>query len=127
MGRPGGGSMANVAHYLHGIDFPAERKEVLSHARDENAPKAVMDQLEQIDEQRFSNMAEVTSAIGKGSEQRKASDHRLPIEGYDKLRVDAVISRLAGLTPEELQAVKSYEEKHKNRKTLLRELDRRLK
>lgn len=127
MGRPGGGSMANVARYLRGIDFPAEREEVLSHARDQDAPEAVMDQLEQLDEQRFSNMAEVTSAIGTGSEQRKASDHKLPIKGYDELTVDAVTSRLGGLNPEELQAVKSYEEKHKNRKTLLRELDRRLR
>ena len=126
MGRPGG-SMANVTHYLRGIDFPAEREDILSHAHDQDAPKAVMDQLEQLDEQRFSNMAEMTSAIGTGGEQRKASDHKLPIKRYDELTVDAVTSRLGGLTPEELQAVKSYEEKHKNRKTLLRELDRRLR
>jgi hypothetical protein len=41
--------------------------------------------------------------------------------------VDAVRGRLAELKPEELEAVKSYEEGHKNRKTLLGELDRKLK
>jgi Protein of unknown function (DUF2795) len=127
MGRPGGGSIANVAHYLRGIAFPAGRKEVLSHARDQDAPKAVVDQLEQLDDRRFSNMAEVMKAVGNGDERHKSSDHRLPIEDYDELAVDEVRSRLEGLKPEELQVVRSYEKDHKNRKTLLSELDRRLK
>jgi hypothetical protein len=33
MGRPGGSSMANVTHYLRGIDFPAGRQGVLRYAR----------------------------------------------------------------------------------------------
>jgi hypothetical protein len=127
MSRPGGGSMANVAHYLRGIDFPAGRKEVLSHARDQDAPQAVKDQLEQLDDGHFSNMAELMSALGKGSEQHKALGHRPPIEDYDELTVDAVTGRLEGLNPEELEAVRAYEEEHKNRKTLLGELDRKLK
>jgi hypothetical protein len=127
MGRPGGGSMANVAHYLRGIDFPVRRQEVLRHARDQDAPKAVMDQLQQLEDRRFVNMAEVMSAVGKGVERRGSSDHRLPIEGYDELTVDEVTSRLEGLNPEELQAVRAYEGEHKHRKTLLEELDRRLK
>ena len=127
MSRPGGGSMANVAHYLRGIDFPSGRKEVLSHARDQDAPQAVKDQLEQLDDGHFSNMAELMSALGKGSEQHKASGHRPPIEDYDELTVDAVRGRLEGLNSEELEAVRAYEEEHKNRKTLLGELDRKLK
>jgi hypothetical protein len=38
-----------------------------------------------------------------------------------------VKSRLEGMSPEELQAVKSHEEEHKCRRTLLGEIDRRLK
>jgi hypothetical protein len=37
-----------------------------------------------------------------------------------------VKSRLEGMSPEALQAVKSHEEAHKRRKTLLGEIDRRL-
>jgi hypothetical protein len=126
MSRPGGGSMANVAHYLEGIDFPAGRQEVLGHARKQNAPKAVTDQLQQLDEQRFSTMAEVMSAIGMGGEPRHPSGHRLPIADYDELTVSDVKNRLEGLSSEELQAVKSHEEEHKHRKTVLGEIDRRL-
>ena len=126
MGRPGGGSMANVAHYLRGIDFPAGRREVLRHARDRGAPKAVIDQLQPLEDRRFANMAEVMSAVGTGVERRESSDHRLPLEGYDELTVDEVTNRLEGLNPEELQAVRAYEGDHKHRKTLLEELERRL-
>jgi len=127
MGRPGGGSMANVAHYLQGIDFPAGRQDVLSHARQQNAPKAVMNQLQRLDDQRFSNMAQVMSAIRTGGERGQSSGHWLPIADYDELTVTEVKSRLEGMSSEELQAVKSHEEEHKRRRTLLGEIDRRLK
>ena len=127
MSRPGGGSMAHVAHYLQGIDFPAGRQDVLSHARQQSAPKAVMDQLQRLDDQRFSNMAQVMSAIGTGGERGQSSGHRLPIADYDELTVTEVKSRLEGMSSEELQAVKSHEEEHKHRKSLLGEIDRRLK
>jgi hypothetical protein len=127
MGRPGGGSMANVAHYLQGIDFPVGRQDVLSHARQQNASKAVMDQLQRLDDQRFSNMAQVMSAIGTGGERDQSSGHRLPIADYDELTVTEVKSQLEGMSSEELRAVKFHEEEHKQRKTLLSEIDRRLK
>ena len=126
MGRPGGGSMANVAHYLQGIDFPAGRQDVLSHVHQQNAPKAVMDQLQRLDDQRFSNMAQVMNAIGTGGERDQSSGHRLQIADYDELTVTEVKSRLEGMSSEELQAVKSHEEEHKHRKTLLGEINRRL-
>jgi hypothetical protein len=127
MSRPGGGSMANVAHYLRGIDFPAGRQEVMRHARDQDAPEVVMGQLQRLDDRRFSNMAEVIHAIGAGGERHESSDHEQPLGNYDELTVEEVTSRLEGLNPAELQAVRSYEREHKKRKTLLSELDRRLK
>jgi hypothetical protein len=119
--------MANVAHYLQGIDFPAGRRDVLSHARQQNAPKAVMEQLQRLDVQRFWNMAQVMSALGTGGERDQSPGHQLPIAHYDELTVTEVKSRLEGMSSEELQAVKSYEEEHKQRKTLLGEIERRLK
>jgi Protein of unknown function (DUF2795) len=127
MGRPGGGSMANVAHYLRGIDFPAGRQEIIRHARDQDAPEAVIEQLQQLDDRQFSNMAEVMRAIGEGGERRESSDHEQPLGNYDELTVEEVTSQLKRLNPAELQAVRSYERQHKKRKTLLGELDRRLK
>jgi hypothetical protein len=48
---------------------------------------------------------------------------RFPIEGYDELTVEEVSGRLGGLSAEELRVVRDYEERNKNRDTLLEELD----
>jgi hypothetical protein len=51
-------------------------------------------------------------------------DARFPIEGYDELTVEEVTSRLGALTLEELREVRDYEERNKNRETILEQLDR---
>ena len=52
---------------------------------------------------------------------------RFPIEGYDELTVEEVSDRLEGLSTEELRMVRDYEERNKNRDTLLEELDRKIR
>ena len=41
------------------------------------------------------------------------------IPGYDSLSASQVVQRLAGLTQDELEAVRSYEEGGRRRKTIL--------
>ena len=52
---------------------------------------------------------------------------RFPIEDYDELTVDEVTGRLSGLSAEELRVVRDYEERNKNRGTILEHLDRRIR
>jgi ATP-dependent Clp protease ATP-binding subunit ClpA len=52
---------------------------------------------------------------------------QFPIEGYDGLTVDEVAGRLSGLSADELRVVRDYEERNKNRDTILEELDRRIR
>jgi ATP-dependent Clp protease ATP-binding subunit ClpA len=52
---------------------------------------------------------------------------QFPIEGYDELTVEEVSSRLGGLSAEELRVVRDYEERNKNRDTLLEQLDRKIR
>src|SRR5215216_444854 len=52
---------------------------------------------------------------------------QFPIEGYDELTVEEVSARLDGLSTEELREVRDYEERTKNRETLLEQLDRRIR
>ncbi len=49
-----------------------------------------------------------------------------PIAGYDEMNVAEITERLGELTVEQLQKVKHYEERNKNRETLIEEIDRRL-
>ncbi len=52
---------------------------------------------------------------------------QFPLEGYDGLTVDEVAGRLSGLSADELRVVRDYEERNKNRDTILEELDRRIR
>jgi hypothetical protein len=52
---------------------------------------------------------------------------QFPVEGYDELTVEEVSGRLSGLSAEELRVVRDYEERTKNRDTILEQLDRRIR
>src|SRR5215203_1231123 len=54
-------------------------------------------------------------------------DAQFPIEGYDELTVEEVSGRLGSLSGEELREVRDYEERTKNRDTILEQLDRRIR
>src|SRR5215212_7421525 len=54
-------------------------------------------------------------------------DAQFPIEGYDELTVEEVSGRLEALSTEDLREVRDYEERTKNRETVLEQLDRRIR
>ena len=49
-----------------------------------------------------------------------------PIIGYDEKNVREITERLDTLTEEQLRRVKDYEQRHKNRETVLHEIDRKI-
>src|SRR5215216_1628325 len=55
------------------------------------------------------------------------SDAKFPIEGYDELNVEEVSARLDALSSEERREVRDYEERNKNRETVLEQLDRKIR
>jgi hypothetical protein len=54
-------------------------------------------------------------------------DVQFPIEGYDELNVEEVSARLDALSTEDLREVRDYEERTKNRETVLEQLDRKIR
>jgi hypothetical protein len=54
-------------------------------------------------------------------------DAQFPIEGYDELTVEEVNEHLGALSAEDLREVRDYEERNKNRETILEQLDRRIR
>ncbi|HZC83317.1 MAG TPA: hypothetical protein VE194_02735, partial [Rubrobacter sp.] len=52
---------------------------------------------------------------------------QFPIEGYDELTVEDVSARLGALSAEDLREVRDYEERNKNRETVLEQLDRKIR
>ena len=65
-----------------------------------------------------------TKRAGRRAAPASAAD--LPIPEYDGLSASQVVSRLGGLTPEELRAIRSYEEGSRGRRTVLLAIDRLL-
>ena len=59
--------------------------------------------------------------------QEGLRDARFPIEGYDELTVEEVTARLGALSTEDLREVRDYEERTKNRETILEQLDRKIR
>ncbi len=57
------------------------------------------------------------------AEPRSASSAHLPIPGYDALSASQVVERLAGLTADDLAAVRDYESANRNRRTILGKID----
>lgn len=66
----------------------------------------------------------------KGERQKdkegKSPDRDLPIKNYQHLTVSQVKSKLGKRSEKELKQIRDYEKKHKNRKTLIDELDDRI-
>jgi predicted solute-binding protein len=59
--------------------------------------------------------------------QEGLRDAQFPIEGYDELTVEEVTARLDALSAEDLREVRDYEERTKNRDTILEQLDRKIR
>src|SRR5215212_10523293 len=72
----------------------------------------------------------VTSgAMGAAAEgtERAMEAVAFPIEGYDEMNVEEISGRLDDLSVEELQQVRDYEELNEKRKTLLEQMDRKIR
>lgn len=49
-----------------------------------------------------------------------------PLPGYESLSAKTIVAKLDRLEPETWEAIRAFEEAHKNRRTVLRAIDRRL-
>lgn len=61
----GGESPANVTTYLKGIDYPANKEQLVQQAQKNGAESAVMDVLNNMPDQEYGNMADVMKGYGE--------------------------------------------------------------
>jgi hypothetical protein len=62
------------------------------------------------------------SPAGNGAVEASPTVGELAITDYDSLSASQVVTRLAGLTGDELEAVRAYEVAHRGRKTILNKI-----
>ncbi len=63
----------------------------------------------------------------EGLQMAQRATAEVPIEGYDEMNVSEVAQQLDNLSADELQRVRDYERRNKNRETLIEQLDRKIK
>jgi hypothetical protein len=77
-------------------------------------------------------LSDLESLVGRslgaagGTVRRVAGRSSFPIAGYDDLTADQVVARLDGLSAAQLASVRDHERAHRNRKTVLRAIERAL-
>jgi hypothetical protein len=81
-----------------------------------------------------SEAAEQTEEVLKQTEKapheaelRTAVFGALKTTNYDELTVDEISKRLDGLTTKELEKVREFEKRNKNRETLIEQIDRKIR
>lgn len=60
-------SAAKITHFLEGMDFPANRQQIIDYARDNNAPPDVLDMLRHMPEGTYYSMAGIWEAVGRAA------------------------------------------------------------
>ena len=68
-----------------------------------------------------------STEIAAKDAQKNTETATFPIEGYDEMNVGEVSERLDGLSVDELKRVRKYEKDNKNRRTLRKEMKRKIK
>lgn len=58
-------SPIEIQKYLKGEDYPTDKQELVDRARDQGAPDQVVQVLEQLPEQTFDSVTDVTKQLGK--------------------------------------------------------------
>ena len=70
-------------------------------------------------------LAELREVMAEAKTVQNALEENLPLENYQSLAISDIEKELDNLTEYEIEQVRAFEVLHKNRKTLMSELDRR--
>jgi len=64
-GNPQKASPANVERYLKGIHYPAQKKDLIECAQNNNAPEDIMNVINRFEEREYKATTDVAKEIGK--------------------------------------------------------------
>src|SRR5215216_2930456 len=122
--------------YMQLLNTPASYLSGQAEQQQQTFQQTAQQWMEQAQEQQQSFQQMTQEVVSTYSElfnipisyaKKGIKDARFPIEGYDELTVEDVNARLGSLSAEDLREVRDYEERHKNRETILEQLDRRIR
>ena len=66
-------------------------------------------------------------STAESTARSQSSDEELPLENYDKLNANEVIDRIEKLNAQDIERLRDYEAKNKNRRSVLERMDARIR
>lgn len=54
-----------IEKYMHGISYPANKDEIIAHARQNHAPSEIMQMLNQVSDRDYHNSAEISNEAAR--------------------------------------------------------------
>jgi len=66
-GRVKGGSATDMSYSLRGMDFPAEKPDLIEHARRHSSNNEVLLRLDKIEDRVYESISDVVKHIGKAA------------------------------------------------------------
>jgi len=95
-------------------------------------PREAWDQMSEDEKEKTEQKKREGSRQGRqyvsntGEAKQARRDAAPPLKDYDDLSVEEIEKKIQGLSKQEIETLHAYEKKHKNRKTLVETLDRKL-
>jgi hypothetical protein len=68
-----------------------------------------------------------TPSTAESTQRSQSSDEELPLENYDKLNGNEVIDRIEKLDAQDIERLREYEARNKNRQSVLERMDARIR
>jgi hypothetical protein len=68
-----------------------------------------------------------TPSTAESTQRSQSSDEELPLENYDKLNANEVIDRIEKLDAQDIERLREYEARNKNRQSVLERMDTRIR
>lgn len=62
-------SVIDITKSLKGVDFPAEKEDLIEYARDNGADEDVIHMMEEMPEEEYGSMSDVMSAFGEAKSE----------------------------------------------------------
>jgi hypothetical protein len=64
-GFGGMSTIASIAGYVQGIDFPKSKSDIVEYVREKNAPDKVIDVLEKLPDRYYESMSDLMKGVGQ--------------------------------------------------------------
>lgn len=110
-----------VWHFLGGMNFPAERRDMIAYVQSRQASQNVVRELTRLEERNYRNVDEIARTL-HDLDRLEAMD----LDDYESRSAEDLMELIEAMEPGELQFLEEYERSHKGRDEVMEAIEGRL-